>query len=200
MEKELQIRPNTFASRYQPKEEKPVDPRQVKKKAYQYTTSDIYRPTGAKKDAYSVNMYRAWANEKRINFEILKFEKNDEYVEIWGRAWISQPGHADYMERSAPIKLIYKEMLRDAIMSAITNGASYSGFNEGKYYKRQLKPPIFGEGWAMGEDGFPKILDPEIQMAILKEHVKKRQISERIARANVEKIVFSEILNNEEPD
>lgn len=201
MERQLQTQPQGQVSRFQKKEEKPVDPRQIKKRAYLYTTADIYRPSGAKKDAYSVNMYRAWANEARINFQMLECEKNNDYVKVSGRAWVSQPGDSFYMERSATVILIYKDMLRDAIMSAITNGVSYSGYdNNGKYYRRTLPAPLFGKGWEMGEDGFPMILDPEVQMAILKEHIKKRNISERIARANVEKIVFSEILNDEDPN
>jgi hypothetical protein len=104
------------------------------------------------------------------------------------------------MEREATVILRYRDMLRRAVLDAITDGVSYT------YFDVQAKEKVFRKitpdriKWEIDGDGYPIITDPQAYLAILNAHLQKIHFAERTARANALRIVFLELLGRDEED
>jgi hypothetical protein len=192
MAQELATRPkNEVGNRrqWQGQPAQEIDADEAKQEVLATTSKDLYKVYGSNKSQPTVNIVRRWAYTEKVSDEILICEKTSEYVKVRVRAWLG-PREAPIMVREQEVLTVFKDQLRLAIVQAIVGGVTITYKENGQSVRDYIERPAF----EIDDNGYPRLLDNNAMLAILKTHLEYIYKAERVATGHAQRRVFLELM------
>lgn len=135
---------------------------------------DVYYAKGKK--GYSAKVYRMLAIEQGIRTSIVEYGKDADKAWVKVEAWKGDRQKPDAYGEAVVIQR-HQDTLRESIFDAIANGMTITeGWD--KVTRRPIQRKVTPE-FTVGDDGFPRLTNPQHMFQLMKNHLHEISIIER---------------------
>lgn len=138
----------------------------------------------------SARVVREWALAQGDIFtELVSFGKDQDHAWAHVRGWRG-PKETPYQVADMPIVVWFAHELTKSVFDAMANGLWLTG-EPRKYFLQR-------EDWEIGSNGWPVVTDSAVQLQLLRNHLAKISVAERMAVTKAERAVQLKLMHRTE--